>query len=224
MLKHIAFYSSLMGQTLKDDKPATQSHVLVYGAIEAHSMGEHGCIASNKTIGAETGLSVSRVASIISEIAWAGWIIVHMDKNNHRTLIEPNLTLAIHGNPPCHTRQGPLATHGNIEHSIENIKKTSAKANDDLFVNLVETLGFSTNRVRFTAGRDSKLRARMKSFSAENIQLAAKALAASPWHMGDNPNGVKYGTIDFLLRNDETVEKWMNHKINNRKSGGVLRV
>ena len=54
MLKHIPFYASLMGAKLYDKDTATTSHVLVYGAIEAHSMGDKGCIASNKTIANET--------------------------------------------------------------------------------------------------------------------------------------------------------------------------
>jgi hypothetical protein len=27
--------------------------------------------------------------------------------------------------------------------------------------------------------------------------------------MGDNPNRVKYATVDYLIRSDEIVEKWL---------------
>jgi hypothetical protein len=40
-------------------------------------------------------------------------------------------------------------------------------------------------------------------------RLAIKALAASPWHRGENPAGIKYGTIDFLLQSGKFME-WLD--------------
>lgn len=63
----------------------------------------------------------------------------------------------------------------------------------------------------YTSGRKQKLKKRLKSFTKEEILQATRNLSTSPWHMGDNPNGTKYATVDFILRSDEMVEKWLNH-------------
>lgn len=112
MLKHIPFYASLLE---RPEKP-TIGMVLVYGAIEAHSFGEKGCIASNKTIAQETGLKEKTVANAISLLNKYRWVIVHLDNNNHRTLIEPSLTIE----PPFTVQGTPLPATRNIEYSNKN--------------------------------------------------------------------------------------------------------
>lgn len=90
--------------------------VLVYGAIEAHSFGEKGCIASNKTIAQETGLKEKTVANAVSKLNKLGWVKVQLDKNNHRILIEPSLTIE----PPFTVQGTPLHSTVNIEYSNKN--------------------------------------------------------------------------------------------------------
>ena len=123
MLKHIPFYASLLNRELSKGIKATTSHVLVYGAVEAHSMGYKGCIASNKTIAQETGLSESTVASQLSRLHAAGWIKVNM-KNGHRQSIEPLMVIK----PPFDPHQTPLQPPSNIEDSNKNtvIRPTSS--------------------------------------------------------------------------------------------------
>lgn len=95
MLHMIPYHNSLHNAVLYDDVRAGHSHVLVYGAIEVHSFGAYGCIASNKTIAQEVGLSAVRVANIISELAKAKWIFVKLNENNHRKYIRPLLCIAV---------------------------------------------------------------------------------------------------------------------------------
>lgn len=123
MLKNIPFYSALMGAKLYDKDTATTSHVLVYGAIEAHSMGDKGCIASNKTIASETGLKESTTAKCISQLNKAGWVSVELDDNNHRKLIQPLLTIAPPlptSKPPFTPQKTPLYSTVNIDNSNKN--------------------------------------------------------------------------------------------------------
>lgn len=95
MLKHVPFYSQLVGKTLTGVKLknkqlyATASHVLVYGAVEAHSKGPKGCVAGNDTIGAETGLTEGTVAKTICQLSAAGWVVVSLTARNYRTAIKP---------------------------------------------------------------------------------------------------------------------------------------
>lgn len=95
----------------------------------------------------------------------------------------------------------------------EDNNSTSAKANEELFYKLVDNLGFNNNRVQYTSGRIKKLNNRLAAFSEDELINASKSLGASPWHMGQNPAHRKYGDIDFLLRNDEMVERWANTPI-----------
>ena len=122
MLKNIPFYSSLLGRQI--GKTTTKhSHVLVYGAIEAHSMGEKGCIASNKTIALETGLGEGTVANRISELNQFGWIKVTLNDYNHRISIVPLLELRVPSlvsEPPFTHELTPLHSPVNIEYSNKN--------------------------------------------------------------------------------------------------------
>lgn len=169
MLKHIPFYSSLLGRTL-DGKKSTNSHVLTYGAIEAHSFGERGCIASNKTIASETGLTEGTVANALSAISKAGWVNVKLDNYNHRQLITPLLTIEtplVRSEPPITEGLTPPNPPINpplvgSEHRIQlgnnevTYRKTIAKAIEKeavliaqrLAVCLVDNYGFMANRIK----------------------------------------------------------------------------
>lgn len=76
------------------------------------------------------------------------------------------------------------------------------------FSKLVVALGQSS-AVRYLPGRKQKLKARLKNFTFSEILLAATNLGRSPYHTGDNPNNVRYATVDFLLRSDEQIDKWL---------------
>lgn len=95
MLKLIPFYGALFGLELANGKTAQTSHVLVYGAIEAHAMGERGCIASDATISLETGLKESSVTTIISLLKRSGWIYVVLSPQNKRLEIVPLVELSV---------------------------------------------------------------------------------------------------------------------------------
>lgn len=122
MLKHIPFYGSLLGRELADGKKSTNSHVLVYGAIEAHSFGERGCIASNDLIAQETGLKKSTVRVALSEISRGGWVDVKLNANNFRTLIVPLLVIDTPISGHLHPHQSPLTPPSvDTEHRIQSI-------------------------------------------------------------------------------------------------------
>ena len=217
-LGNVPFYAGLMALPVNDKKPS-QSHILIYGAIEVHHMGERGCIASNKTLGADVGVSPSRAASIVAEIAAAGWIEVIMGEKNERIGIEPLLTIAKNGNPPSQTRQAPHANSGNIDNNIEN----SEKADDveSLFFDLAEKLGMARRPV-LTSTRRAKLKARLKNFTPIDLIEVALTISKDEFMQGKNDGGKKYGTIDYLIRNDEKIEYWINEAMSAKANGGDL--
>lgn len=127
MLKHIPFYASLLDRPLAENKKATQGHVLIYGAIEVHDMGEHGCIASNATLAKETGMKKESVAVYLSVMNKAGWIQVNVNpETNQRIDIKPLLVIAdpLTGiKPPINPSLTPPLTgikHRYIKEDIKN--------------------------------------------------------------------------------------------------------
>lgn len=100
------------------------------------------------------------------------------------------------------------------ENKVENnIRQVDVVSSDEL-TSLMESIKgiLETPRARVTPGRLRKLKARLKAFNGEEIERAARNLAKSSWHMGDNPQKVKYADVDFLLRSDEQVDKWLNYQ------------
>lgn len=77
----------------------------------------------------------------------------------------------------------------------------------DFFYKLVDELGFS-NQVMFTDGRRQKLNNRLVKFSPADLIHAARGIRNDPHLQGDNPQGKRYGTIDYLIRSDENVDKY----------------
>jgi hypothetical protein len=127
MLNQIPFYGSLLKKDLGKGRKSTQTHVLVYGAIESHAKGPKGCIVSNNKLSQEIGVSKSRVETVLSEISQAGWVSVHLDENNKRVKIIPNATITFErgkwGLPL--TARG-VAADGNIDSSLDSNTTYSA--------------------------------------------------------------------------------------------------
>ena len=53
-----------------------------------------------------------------------------------------------------------------------------------------------------------KLRMRLKRFSFDEIECAAKNIAANGFMMGSE-DGEKKATLEYLLRNDQQIDKWL---------------
>lgn len=64
---------------------------------------------------------------------------------------------------------------------------------------------------KITDTRIQKLRKRRETYSFEQILSSLSNLAKSKWHKGDNEKGW-VADPDFLLRNDEQIDKFLNYK------------
>lgn len=78
----------------------------------------------------------------------------------------------------------------------------------ELLLSLAKVLAYRRDPV-YNAERAKKLQKRLANFTAEELTLAAQTLADNDFMMGENPGGVKYATVDYLIRSDENVEKWL---------------
>jgi hypothetical protein len=106
-------------------------------------------------------------------------------------------------------------THNNTILITKKINKKEEAPNQNdsedksFFFSLVQELGFDPGKVKFFPARHKKLHDRLKMFKHDEIISAAKAIRANEYMQGDNPGKVKYGTIDYLLRNDQKLEEWV---------------
>jgi hypothetical protein len=64
---------------------------------------------------------------------------------------------------------------------------------------------------RPTKGREQKLKGRLKSFSMEQIMVALENMAKDKFYGGTNDRGW-IADPDFLLRNDEQIDRFLNHE------------
>lgn len=77
-----------------------------------------------------------------------------------------------------------------------------------LFYQLVEALQL-TKQTKFTPQRATKLRRRLQTYSSDELVRVAKAITDDDFLMGDNPQKKRYATIDYLLRNDEIIDRFL---------------
>ena len=68
------------------------------------------------------------------------------------------------------------------------------------------------NARKLSKKRKGRINARLESFSLDEIKKAISNIRKSDWHIGKNPNGKVYATPDFIFRNDEKVEEWLNYE------------
>ncbi len=94
----VPFYRDLVGIELKDGTKTTYAHALVYGAIEIHSQGSRGCIASNKVLAEEGCVKLTTLKKILSQFKTNHWININFKHDDNglrqRTTIEPLLTIS----------------------------------------------------------------------------------------------------------------------------------
>lgn len=72
--------------------------------------------------------------------------------------------------------------------------------------------GLWARPLRLTPDRKAKIKARLSTYTVEEICQAIKNIRASPFHCGENDSGKIYATPEFICRNDGMVDKWLNTK------------
>jgi hypothetical protein len=66
--------------------------------------------------------------------------------------------------------------------------------------------------LRLTRERERQIKARLKSFTTEELKTAITNLRQSAFHCGNNDKEQVYGTPEYLFKNDSQVDKWLNEK------------
>lgn len=131
------------------------------------------------------GVSATYVSRLLAELKNGGWI-EEADRLMSRVVY--------------------IATKKTLKYY--NKKNDNGELND-IICDIHRILG-GKRKPLLTPNRQSKLRNRLKNFTKDQILTAATNLSHSKFHMGFNDQKTKYATVDFILKNDERVEKWLN--------------
>ncbi|MGH2611568.1 MAG: DUF6291 domain-containing protein [Rhabdochlamydiaceae bacterium] len=103
--------------------------------------------------------------------------------------------------------------HDNVNDNVNvnDIYKESKESSDELSLFLEEFNLLFKTKYRETLDRRKKIKLRRKTYSLEELLMSVRKLAKSSFHKGKNDRNWK-ADPDFLLRNDEQVDKWLNYK------------
>jgi hypothetical protein len=73
----------------------------------------------------------------------------------------------------------------------------------------VEATGRAPGKVKLNAKRRAAVAARLREgYTEEDLIAAARGIALSAWHMGDNPDGKKFDDLLVAIRDGERVERF----------------
>lgn len=92
----------------------------------------------------------------------------------------------------------------------DSIQKSDPPFNEsyrESFYKLVSALGYNDS-IKYTPDRERALKARLKSFTIEELFDAASGIRLDAFLQGDNKSSKRYGTIDYLLRSDKNVDTY----------------
>lgn len=80
----------------------------------------------------------------------------------------------------------------------------------DVFTYWVSEIKSSARRKPvFSEKRRKLIEKALAAYGPEACFQAIDGCKASPWHMGENPQGVKYNDIELIFRNERNIERFI---------------
>lgn len=190
---------------------------LLYGEITALCNKEGYCWATNKYFASLYNVSEFTVSRWISKLRDERLIVVELTKAEKgkeitRKLIIKQQDLLTKTARPIDEKskrgidEKSKDNNTSINNTINNII-TSDEVNQ-----IIEYFNeIFSKQYRLTPDRSKKIKLRLKTYSLDEIKKAIYNLSKSKFHNGDNNRGWK-ATIDFIIRNDEKIDEFLNSK------------
>lgn len=75
---------------------------------------------------------------------------------------------------------------------------------------------------RLTEARVRLITAAVNEFGADAVLAAIRGCSLSDWHMGRNPRGAVYNSIELILRDAEHIERFVGLTVVDDNRGGFL--
>lgn len=175
-----------------------------------------------KQLAAICGLNHNTTYSAIKRLKKHKMITLSSN-TNYSTISICNLDkYSINGNTKRQHASNTPATrqqHSNNNKEIINNKNTRPVSNEtarSIYLFYLEQFNQSEARYKLSEARKLKLNARLRDAGPEQLKKAISAVAASPFHMGDNDRGWK-ADLDFIIRSYEQVERFANEQTENKE-------
>lgn len=75
---------------------------------------------------------------------------------------------------------------------------------------------------RLSDERTKLITVALNQFDSDTVKDAIKGCALSPWHMGQNPSGTIYNSLELILRDSSHIERFSNLTVAEDSKGGFL--
>jgi hypothetical protein len=75
---------------------------------------------------------------------------------------------------------------------------------------------------RLTDERAKLITVAVNQYGADMVKNAVRGCALSPWHMGQNPTGTLYTSIELILRGSQQIERFAQLTVAYESGGGFL--
>lgn len=180
---------------------------------------------SQESLASKVGASVRSVNGWFSEAVDSGLVQCVVDNsragkpNCYRFLMPQGGTQPLRTGYAAIAQGGtqPLRTELELELKVTTTSKEVAKNAEEettavasrVVAAWVDATGRDPRRVRVNAKRLREVKARMREgYTEGDLVAAARGIALSPWHMGDNPDRKRYDDLAVAIRDGERVEKF----------------
>jgi len=208
-----------------EDENLNLTEKCLLGRINALQEKTGACFASNEYLGRQLGKHQNHISRLLTKLKRKGYIEVVIERNERREITHRSLYLLTPMLIPINTNVNtPINTNvkdridildKNIDNnngSSEELPPTSKNSNykTEYGQKYIDAFNrFFNSNYRLTPKRITKLKARFKTYTADEIAQALINLSESKFHQGDNDRGWK-ADPDFLIENDERIDIWLN--------------
>jgi len=117
-------------------------------------------------------------------------------------------SVSIHGVISDGSRGERKGKERNMEQGKEHGNANADEDVNSVFDYWVNTMNSPNSKL--TADRKAKIKARLKTFSVDDICKAIDGCKRSEFHMGKNDRNTAYNSIEFICRNDSKIEFFHN--------------
>jgi len=180
------------------------------------------CFPGRAYIARKCGLARNTVGIVMKRLTEAGYVIIEQRQRDDKTYSSNLYTLHVapgacddlptpqHDLPRSH--DGEPSYSSSIPQGDEKKNSTKEKA-QEAFAHHCKVMASGRSQDRTWHLSDTlqdKIITRLNTFTVEELKQAASNLSTSSWHRGQNPQGKEYCSPQWLYRNDDVVDEWLN--------------
>lgn len=98
-----------------------------------------------------------------------------------------------------------------LQKQTTELDAETEKAVKEVFEYYMETFNGLITKMTLTEKRKAKIAERLKNgYTVDEIKTAIDNIRCSPFHCGENKDGIFYATIEFVCNSDTRLEEWIN--------------